>query len=123
MSALYNNRSHDQDGQRAAELHDNAAHAQRSDAQARDKQEHGIQREFSRRTLEHARQASEHTGLARRCPANEDQIPVLGITTSQCWHIHCGKHGAAPKDRQTWTGFSLLVACVIGHNSPNKVAC
>jgi hypothetical protein len=78
MSALYNNRSHDEDGQPAAELHDNAAQAQRSDAQARDKQEHGIGTEFSRRTLEHARRASEHTGLSQWCTANEHQIPVLG---------------------------------------------
>jgi hypothetical protein len=61
MSTRFNNGSHYENHQRAAELHDLAAHAHRSADDHRGKQDHLTGAEHSRQALEHSQAAHEHT--------------------------------------------------------------
>jgi hypothetical protein len=61
MSTRYNDGSHYENHQRAAELHDVAAHAHRSADQQRGKQDHLTGHEHSRQELEHADAAHQRT--------------------------------------------------------------
>lgn len=61
MSQRYNNGSHYENHQRAAELHTVAAHAHRTAAEEHDKQEHETGEQMSRQALEHSQKAYEHT--------------------------------------------------------------
>ena len=60
MSTRYNNGSHYENHQRAAELHDLAAHAHRA-AEVGGEGEHLTSHEHSRAASEHSREAYEHT--------------------------------------------------------------
>jgi hypothetical protein len=60
MSTRYNNGSHYENHQRAAELHDLAAHAHRS-GEEHGKQEHLSAHEHSRQALEHSERAHQMT--------------------------------------------------------------
>ena len=60
MSTRYNNGSHYENHQRAAELHDGAAHAHRT-AEQQGKQDHLTGHEHSRQALEHSSEAHRHT--------------------------------------------------------------
>ncbi len=60
MSTRYNNGSHYENHQRAAELHDLAAHAHRAGEQ-HGKQDHLTGHEHSRQALEHSEEAHRHT--------------------------------------------------------------
>lgn len=62
MSNRYNNENH----QRAAELHDGAAHAHMTAAVAHEKQDHLTGNELSRRALEHSETAYEQTREVQR---------------------------------------------------------
>ena len=57
MPTNQNNGSHYQNHQRAAELHDLAAHAHRTAAEQHDKQDHLTGHERSRQALEHSAEA------------------------------------------------------------------
>ena len=59
MSTRYNNGSHYENHQQAAELHDHAAHAHRVAEQG--KQDHLTGHEYSREALEHSQNAHNHT--------------------------------------------------------------
>jgi hypothetical protein len=61
MSTRYNDGSHYENHQRAAELHDLAAHAHRSAEEHRGKQDHQTGAEHSRQALEHSEAAHEST--------------------------------------------------------------
>lgn len=61
MSTRYNNGSHYENHQRAAELHDNAAHAYRAAEQTHGEQDHLAGHERSRQALEHSQDAHQHT--------------------------------------------------------------
>jgi len=61
MSQRYNNGSHYENHQKAAELHTVAAHAHRTAAEQHDKQEHETGQQMSRQALEHSQKAYEHT--------------------------------------------------------------
>jgi hypothetical protein len=61
MSTRYNNGSHYENHQRAAELHDVAAHAHRSAEEHRGQQDHLTGAEHSRQALEHSEDAHGHT--------------------------------------------------------------
>jgi hypothetical protein len=61
MSTRYNDGSHYENHQRAAELHDVAAHAHRSAEEHRGKQDHLTGAEHSRQALEHSEDAHERT--------------------------------------------------------------
>jgi hypothetical protein len=61
MSTRYNDGSHYENHQRAAELHDLAAHAHRSADEHRGQQDHLTGHELSRQALEHSQHAHENT--------------------------------------------------------------
>jgi hypothetical protein len=63
MSTRYNNESHYQNHQRAAELHDAAAHAHRV-AEQQGKSDHLTGHEYSRIALEHSGTAHQQTQAA-----------------------------------------------------------
>jgi hypothetical protein len=63
MSTRYNNGSHYENHQRAAELEDLAAHAHRV-AEQQEQQDHLSAHERSRQALEHAPEDHTHTGAA-----------------------------------------------------------
>jgi hypothetical protein len=63
MSTRYNNGSHYENHQRAAELHDSAAHAHRVGEQ-HGKQDHLMGHEHSRKALEYSRDAHHQTQAA-----------------------------------------------------------
>jgi Protein of unknown function (DUF2934) len=63
MSTRYNNGSHYENHQRAAELHDLAAHAHRTGEQ-HGKQDHLTGHEHSRQALERSEEAHRHTQAA-----------------------------------------------------------
>jgi hypothetical protein len=73
MSTRYNNGSHYENHQRAAELHDNAAHAHRVGEQ-HGKQDHLTGHEHSRQALERSRDAHQQTHAA----ANGHVIAAFG---------------------------------------------
>ena len=77
MSKRYNNGSHFENHQQAAELHDYAAHAHRSAAEAYEKQDHQTGQELSRQAREYSHQAYEHTGLMHRNAANQHGIAIF----------------------------------------------
>ena|ERR1700733_1154361 len=61
MSTRYNNGSHYENHQRAAELHDGAAHAHRVAEQHGGHQDHLTGHEHSRQALEHSADAFRHS--------------------------------------------------------------
>jgi Protein of unknown function (DUF2934) len=63
MSTRYNNGSHYENHQRAAELHDLAAHAHRA-AEQNGKQDHETGHERSRQALEHSQAAHQQTQVS-----------------------------------------------------------
>src|SRR5580692_9660976 len=63
MSTRYNNGSHYENHQLAAELHDSAAHSHRV-AEQHGSQDHLTGQEHSRQALEHSQQAHGHTQAA-----------------------------------------------------------
>ncbi len=70
MSKRYNNGSHYENHQRAAELHDAAAQAHRRAAEAHDKQDHQTGQEHSRQAHEHCERAYHHSGQIDRGVVN-----------------------------------------------------
>ena len=78
MSTRYNNGSHYENHQRAAELHAAAAHAHRSAAETHEKQDHQTGQEHSRQALEHSRNAYQHGEETPLAAANEHGIAVFG---------------------------------------------
>ena len=63
MSTRYNDGSHYENHQRAAELHDVAAHAHRA-AEQHGQEEHLTGHDLSRQALEHSQEAHRHTQAA-----------------------------------------------------------
>ncbi len=78
MSTRFNNGSHYENHQRAAELHDLAAHAHRSAAEAYEKGDHQTGRELSRQALDHSGRAHEQTGQVLRKAVNEHGVALFG---------------------------------------------
>ena len=75
MSTRYNNGSHYENHQQAAELEDVAAHVHSTAAEAHEKQDHLTGQELSRRALEHTQKAFQHTEQVHR---NEHGIALFG---------------------------------------------
>jgi hypothetical protein len=71
MSTRYNNGSHYENHQRAAELHDAAAHAHRAAADHKGKQDHLTGHELSRQALEHSNHAFLHTQQIHKATQEE----------------------------------------------------
>ena len=78
MSTRYNNGSHYENHQLAAELHDAAAHAHRRAAEAHEKQNHQTGHEHSRQALEHSERAYRHNAQFERGAMNEHGIAIFG---------------------------------------------
>jgi dipeptidase len=78
MSTRYNDGSHYENHQRAAELQDQAAHAHRSAAETHEKQDHPTGQEQSRHALELAQSAHHHNGQAPRTAVNEHGFAIFG---------------------------------------------
>ncbi len=78
MSTRYNNGSHYENHQRAAELHGQAAHAHRAAAEAYTKQDHLTGHEQSRQALEYSHQAYLQTGEAHPGGTRQHDDAVLG---------------------------------------------
>jgi hypothetical protein len=78
MSTRYNNGSHYENHQRAAELHDIAAQAHRSAAEAHEKQDRQTGHERSRQALEHSQTAHQHSEQAHRGAVNKHGFTIFG---------------------------------------------
>ena len=81
MSTRYNNGSHYQNHQRAAELHGMAAHAHNSAAEHRDHQDHLTGQEYSRQALEHSERAYLYSQEMNKQSANKAGHPSPGQET------------------------------------------
>lgn len=78
MSTRYSNGSHYENHQRAAELHDVAAHAHRAALEQRGKQDHQTAQEQSRRALEHSHEAYLHTQQMHQKATEERGVAGFG---------------------------------------------
>ncbi len=72
MSTRYNNGSHYENHQRAAELHDAAAHAHRA-AAGHGQQEHLTDHELTLQALERSREAHRHSQEVSNLPVGQAQ--------------------------------------------------
>jgi hypothetical protein len=98
MSSRYNSGSHYENHQRAAELHDLAAHAHRA-AEQHGKQEHETGHELSRQALEHSQAAHRQTQLS----VNRHGIETFGHSeiaelAHALWQARGCPHGSPEED-------------------------
>lgn len=102
MSKRYNDGSHYENHERAAELHDNAAHAHRSAEETRDKQDHETGQQQSRQALEH-QPAHQHNGQGHHNAVNEHGFAIFGhediaALAYQLWQARGCPEGSAEVD-------------------------
>src|SRR5580700_6163303 len=98
MSTRYNNGSHYENHQRAAELHDLAAHAHRV-AEQHGKQDHLTGHEYSRQALEHSQEAHQHTeGLAARRGISSFAHTEIAALAYDLWARRGYPEGSADED-------------------------
>src|ERR1035438_3061771 len=98
MSTRYNNGSHYENHQRAAELHDLAAHEHRSAADHHDKQDHTTEHEASRHSLEHSQKAYLETQEVHRqghVNFGHDEIAILA---HELWRARGYPEGSPEQD-------------------------
>jgi len=103
MSTRYNNGSHYENHQRAAELHDGAAHAHRSAAEQRGKQDHMTGQELSRQAAEHSLTAHEHTTHLQQAGMMGHGMATFGhaeiaARAYELWHARGCPAGSAEAD-------------------------
>jgi len=98
MSTRYNDGSHYENHQRAAELQDVAAHAHRT-AEQHGKQEHLTGHEHTRQVMEHSQEAQQPRTAAPGAhgivPFGHQEIEVLAY---QIWQARGCPHGSAEQD-------------------------
>jgi hypothetical protein len=98
MSTRYNDGSHYENHQRAAELQDNAAHAHRT-AEQQGKQDHLTGHEHSRQALEHSQDARQDAQAATNghgiAAFGHDDIAALA---HQLWQARGCPEGSAEED-------------------------
>jgi hypothetical protein len=100
MSTRYNNGSHYENHQQAAELHDGAAHAHRV-AEQQGKQDHLTGHEYSRQALEHSRESRQDcqelaTTVGHGIAAfGHDEIAALAY---EHWQARGCPHGSPQED-------------------------
>jgi Protein of unknown function (DUF2934) len=98
MSTRFNSGSHYENHQRAAELHDSAAHAHRV-AEQRGKQDHLTGHEHSRQALEHSQAAHQQTQEATTghgiAPFGHDDIAALAY---ELWQARGCPEGSPHED-------------------------
>jgi hypothetical protein len=92
MSTRYNNGSHYENHQRAAELHDAAAHAHRVGEQ-HGKEDHVTGQEHSRQALEHSLEAHRSSQAAKGF--GHDEIAVLAY---ELWEARGYPDGSPQQD-------------------------
>jgi hypothetical protein len=98
MSTRYNNGSHYENHQRAAELHDAAAHAHRA-ADSHGQQDHLTAHEQSRQALEYSREAhsnSHSTVHGHTIDASEHAI--IAARAHQLWQARGCPQGSSDED-------------------------
>ena len=98
MSTRYNDGSHYENHQRAAELHDNAAHAHRV-AEQHGQQDHLTGHEHSRQALEHSQAAHELTAAV----TNRHGIATFGhhdieVLAHALWEARGRPEGSSQED-------------------------
>jgi hypothetical protein len=103
MSTRYNNGSHYENHQRAAELHDLAAHAHFSAAEAHEKQDHQTGHERSRQALEHSQTAHSQTARVDMNPRRRNHDETFGHEdiaklAHQLWEIRGSPEGSPDED-------------------------
>ena len=103
MSQRFNNGSHWENHQTAAELHEAAAHAHRSAAEHRGEQEHLTGQEHSRQALEHSRVAYERSLETHHATQNEHGIATFGhdeiaARAHEIWIANGRPEGSAEAD-------------------------
>ena len=99
MSTRHNNGSQYQNHQRAAELHDGAAHAHRVAEQKRGQQDHLTAHEYSRQALEHSQTAHEHThetAMAQGIP--EFGQEAIALLAHKLWQERGCPEGSSQED-------------------------
>ena len=98
MSTRYNNGSHSENHQRAAELHDGAAHAYRV-AEQQGKQNHLTGHEHLRQAIEHSQPADEQAQTATNghglTAFGHDDIAALAY---ELWQGRGCPHGSSEED-------------------------
>jgi hypothetical protein len=98
MSTRYNNGSHYENHQRAAELHDLAAHAHRV-AEQHGKQDHLTGHEHSRQALEHSQKAHQQSEwLAGRHDLNSFGHAEIAALAYGLWARRGYPEGSADED-------------------------
>jgi hypothetical protein len=97
MSTRFNDGSHYENHQRAAELHDAAAHAHRAGEQHADR-DHLTGHEQSKLAMEHSREAHEHslaTGNGQAASFGHQEIAVLA---QELWRARGCPEGSPQED-------------------------
>jgi hypothetical protein len=99
MSTRYNNGSHYENHQRAAELHDLAAHSHRSGEQ-HGKQDHLTGHEHSRQALEYSEEAHRHTQVAKtgRSSVVAPSHQEISARAYELWQAKGCPEGSAEED-------------------------
>ena len=95
MSTRNNDGSHYENHQRAAELHDLAAHAHRSAEEHRGKQDHLTGAEHTRQALEHSRGAHEGTFQAHIATFGHNEIAARA---HEIWESRGRPEGSSEED-------------------------
>jgi hypothetical protein len=103
MSTRYNNGSHYENHQRAAELHDNSAHVHRQAAETHEKQDHQTRQEHSRHALEHSQKAHQNTKDLLPKTVNEHGVAIFGhedvaALAHRLWQARGCPDGSADED-------------------------
>jgi hypothetical protein len=101
MSTRYNNGSHYENHQRAAELHDLAAHAHRTAEERRGKQDHLADSELSRQLLEHSENAHKLSLAANHHgghPVSSFGHNEIAARAHQIWVARGRPEGSAEED-------------------------
>ncbi len=98
MSTRYNDGSHYENHQRAAELEDGAAHAHRV-AEQQGKQDHLTDTELSRQALEHSRSALQN----KEAPTVGHGVAAFGhneiaVLAYELWHARGCPYGSPEED-------------------------
>jgi hypothetical protein len=98
MSTRYNNGSHYENHQRAAELHDAAAHAHRA-AASHGQQEHLTAHEQSRQALEYSQEAhSKSHSTVRGLTADASKHATIAARAHQIWQARGSQPGSPDED-------------------------
>lgn len=97
MSTRFNNGSHYENHQRAADLHDVAAHAHRAGEQHEDR-EHLTGHEHSRQALEHSQEAHEHSQTAGNGQAATFGHKEIAILAHELWLARGCPEGSPQED-------------------------